>query len=165
MANNLWRYEFTAETDTADAFFKKYIFENTSTEFDSKWLENLLPRNEADKLLGRLGAAVTEVIGVQSFGDFFGHEPSVAEQRSAVKHLDDIQLFLGQCLRFHFLCFRLVLFQKLRTEILQGRNSTGISSLLIVSVNTCRTTVDDRFLLCSEVCAADELFAKGHNEL
>ena len=60
VANNLWRYEFTAETDTADAFFKKYIFENTSTEFDSKWLENLLPRNEADKLLGRLGATLTD---------------------------------------------------------------------------------------------------------
>lgn len=59
-AQNLWRYEFTAETDTADAFFKKYILENTSTEFDSKWLENLLPRNEADKLLGRIGAAVTD---------------------------------------------------------------------------------------------------------
>lgn len=60
VAQNLWRYEFTAEPDTADAFFKKYILENTSTEFDSKWLENLLPRNEADKLLGRLGAAVTD---------------------------------------------------------------------------------------------------------
>lgn len=59
-AQNLWRYEFTAEPDTADAFFKKYIYENTSTEFDSKWLENLLPRNEADKLLGRIGAAVTD---------------------------------------------------------------------------------------------------------
>lgn len=59
-ANNLWRYEFTAEPDTADAFFKKYILENTSTEFDSRWLENLLPRNEADKLLGRIGAAVTD---------------------------------------------------------------------------------------------------------
>lgn len=60
IAQNLWLYEFTAEPDTADAFFKKYIFENTSTEFDSRWLENLLPRNEADKLLGRLGAAVTD---------------------------------------------------------------------------------------------------------
>ena len=50
VAQNLWRYEFTAEPDTADAFFKKYILENTSTEFDSRWLENLLPRNEADKL-------------------------------------------------------------------------------------------------------------------
>ena len=59
-AQNLWRYEFTAEPDTADTFFKKYIYENTSTEFDSKWLENLLPRNEADKLLGRIGAAVTD---------------------------------------------------------------------------------------------------------
>lgn len=60
VAQNLWRYEFTAEPDTADVFFKKYILENTSTEFDSRWLENLLPRNEADKLLGRLGAAVTD---------------------------------------------------------------------------------------------------------
>ena len=59
-AQNLWRYEFTAEPDTADAFFKKYIFENTSTQFDSRWLENLLPRNEADKLLGRLGATLTD---------------------------------------------------------------------------------------------------------
>ena len=59
VAQNLWRYEFTAEPDTADAFFKKHIFENTSTEFDSRWLENLLPRNEADKLLGRLSATLT----------------------------------------------------------------------------------------------------------
>lgn len=59
-AQNLWRYGFTAEPDTADTFFKKYIYENTSTEFDSKWLENLLPRNEADRLLGRIGAAVTD---------------------------------------------------------------------------------------------------------
>lgn len=59
-AQNLWRYKLTAEPDTADAFFKKYILENTSTEFDSRWLENLLPRNEADKLLGRLGATVTD---------------------------------------------------------------------------------------------------------
>ena len=59
-AQNLWRYEFTAEPDTADAFFKKYILENTSTEFDSRWLENLIPRNEADKLLGRIGATLTD---------------------------------------------------------------------------------------------------------
>lgn len=60
IAQNLWRYEFTAEPDTADAFFKKYIFENTSTEFDSRWLKNLIPRNEADKLLGRIGATLTD---------------------------------------------------------------------------------------------------------
>lgn len=59
-AQNLWRYEFTAEPDTADAFFKKYILENTSTEFDSRWLENLIPRNDADKLLGRIGATLTD---------------------------------------------------------------------------------------------------------
>jgi len=59
-AQNLWRYEFTAEPDTAEAFFKKYIIENTSTEFDSRWLENLLPRNEADKLLGSIGATLTD---------------------------------------------------------------------------------------------------------
>ena len=64
-----------------------------------------------------------------------------------------------------FLCFRLVLFQKLRTEVLQSRNCAGITSLLIVSVNARRTTVDDRLLFCTEVCAADKLFAKRHNEL
>jgi len=87
VAQNLWRYEFTAEPDTADAFFKKYIFENTSTEFDSKWLENLLPRNEADKLLGRLGATLTDY-GVVSARN--GHlfepvpydEPEVKELKS-----------------------------------------------------------------------------------
>ena len=77
-------------------------------------------------------------------------------QRTVCKQLDS---------KGDFLCFRLVLSQKLRTKILQGRNSTGISSLLIVTVNARRTTVDDRLLFCSEVCAADKLFAKGHNEL
>ena len=87
VAHNLWRYEFTAMPDTADAFFKKYIFENTSTEFDSKWLENLLPRNEADKLLGRIGAAVTDygVISARN-GQLFEpvpyDEPEVKELKS-----------------------------------------------------------------------------------
>ena len=87
VAQNLWRYEFTAMPDTADAFFKKYIFENTSTEFDSKWLENLLPRNEADKLLGRIGAAVTDygVISARN-GQLFEpvpyDEPEVKELKS-----------------------------------------------------------------------------------
>ena len=87
VAQNLWRYEFTAEPDTADAFFKKYILENTSAEFDSRWLENLLPRNEADKLLGRIGAAVTDygVISVRN-GHLFEpvpyDEPEVKELKS-----------------------------------------------------------------------------------
>ena len=86
-AQNLWRYEFTAEPDTADTFFKKYIYENTSTEFDSKWLENLLPRNEADRLLGRIGAAVTDygVISARN-GHLFKpvpyDEPEVKELKS-----------------------------------------------------------------------------------
>ena len=67
VAQNLWHYEFTAEPDTADTFFKKYIFENTSTEFDSKWLENLLPRNEADKLLGRF-CSIEPKVGVNHGG-------------------------------------------------------------------------------------------------
>ena len=87
IAQNLWRYEFTAEPDTADAFFKKYILENTSTEFDSRWLENLLPRNEADKLLGRLGATLTDygVISARN-GHLFKpvpyDEPEVKELKS-----------------------------------------------------------------------------------
>ena len=87
VAHNLWRYEFTAETDTADAFFKKYLLENTSTEFDSRWLENLLPRNEADKLLGRLGATLTDygVISARN-GHLFKpvpyDEPEVKELKS-----------------------------------------------------------------------------------
>ena len=87
VAQNLWRYEFTAEPDTADAFFKKHIFENTSTEFDSRWLENLLPRNEADKLLGRLSATLTDygVVSARN-GQLFEpvpyDEPEVKELKS-----------------------------------------------------------------------------------
>lgn len=87
IAQNLWRYEFTAEPDTADAFFKKYIFENTSTEFDSRWLENLLPRNEADKLLGRIGATVTDY-GVISARNGHLFEP-VPYDEPEVKEIDE----------------------------------------------------------------------------
>lgn len=99
-AQNLWRYEFTAEPDTADTFFKKYIYENTSTEFDSKWLENLLPRNEADKLLGRIGAAVTDygVISARN-GHLFKPVPydepevkKIEEQTMTEEKLDVIEV-------------------------------------------------------------------------
>ena len=99
-AQNLWRYEFTAESDTADTFFKKYIFENTSTEFDSKWLENLLPRNEADKLLGRIGAAVMDygVISARN-GHLFKPVPydeqevkKIEEQAMTEEKLDVIEV-------------------------------------------------------------------------
>ena len=64
-----------------------------------------------------------------------------------------------------FLCFRLVLLQEFSTEVLQGRDSTRVIVLLIGTVNACGATVDNRFLLCSEIVAADKLFAKRHNEL
>lgn len=100
VAQNLWRYEFTAEPDTADAFFKKYILENTSTEFDSKWLENLLPRNEADKLLGRIGATLTDygVISARN-GHLFKPVPydepevkKIEEQAMTEEKLDVIEV-------------------------------------------------------------------------
>ena len=60
VAQNLWRYEFTAMPDTADAFFKKYVAENADTRFDSRWLGGLFARNEGERLLGRIGATLTD---------------------------------------------------------------------------------------------------------
>lgn len=60
VAQNLWRYEFTAMPDTADAFFKNYVAENADTRFDSRWLGGLFARNEGERLLGRLGATLTD---------------------------------------------------------------------------------------------------------
>ena len=59
-AQNLWRYKFTAMPDTADTFFKDYVAENADTRFDNRWLGGLFARNEGERLLGRLGAAVTD---------------------------------------------------------------------------------------------------------
>ena len=68
VAQNLWRYEFTAMPDTADAFFKNYVAENADSRFDSRWLGGLFARNEGERLLGRIGAAVTDygVISVRN---------------------------------------------------------------------------------------------------
>ena len=60
VAQNLWRYKFTAMPDTADAFFKNYVAENADTRFDNRWLGGLFARNEGERLLGRIGAAVTD---------------------------------------------------------------------------------------------------------
>ncbi len=60
VAQNLWRYKFTAMPDTADAFFKNYVAENADTRFDSRWLGGLFARNEGERLLGRLGATLTD---------------------------------------------------------------------------------------------------------
>ena len=60
ITQNLWRYEFTAMPDTADTFFKDYVAENADTRFDSRWLGGLFARNEGERLLGRLGATLTD---------------------------------------------------------------------------------------------------------
>lgn len=60
VAQNLWRYEFTAMPDTADAFFKNYVAENADTRFDNRWLGGLFVRNEGERLLGRIGATLTD---------------------------------------------------------------------------------------------------------
>ena len=60
VAHNLWRYKFTAMPDTADAFFKNYVAENADTRFDSRWLGGLFARNEGERLLGRIGATLTD---------------------------------------------------------------------------------------------------------
>lgn len=60
VAQNLWRYEFTAMPDTADIFFKDYVAENADTRFDNRWLDGLFARNEGERLLGRLGATLTD---------------------------------------------------------------------------------------------------------
>ena len=59
-AQNLWRYKFTAMPDTADTFFKDYVAENADTRFDNRWLGGLFARNEGERLLGRLGATLTD---------------------------------------------------------------------------------------------------------
>ena len=60
IAQNLWRYEFAAEPDTADVFFKEHLLRNLDTHFDSEWLDTLLTGNEGERLLGRLGATLTD---------------------------------------------------------------------------------------------------------
>ena len=68
VAQNLWRYEFAAMPDTADTFFKDYVAENADTRFDNRWLGGLFARNEGERLLGRLGATLTDygVISVRN---------------------------------------------------------------------------------------------------
>lgn len=87
VAQNLWRYEFTAMPDTADTFFKDYVAENADTRFDNRWLGGLFARNEGERLLGRLGATLTDygVISARN-GHLFEpvpyDEPEVKELKS-----------------------------------------------------------------------------------
>ena len=87
VAQNLWRYKFTAMPDTADAFFKNYVAENADSRFDSRWLGGLFARNEGERLLGRLGATLTDygVVSARN-GQLFEpvpyDEPEVKELKS-----------------------------------------------------------------------------------
>lgn len=87
VAQSLWRYEFAAEPDTADAFFKEHLLRNLDTRFDSKWLDTLLTGNEGERLLGRLGATLTDygVVSARN-GQLFEpvpyDEPEVKELKS-----------------------------------------------------------------------------------
>ena len=59
-AQNMWRYGFTAESHSADTFFKEYLSENTDTRFDRKWLDRLYAQREGEQLLKRLSATLTD---------------------------------------------------------------------------------------------------------
>ena len=100
VAQNLWRYKFTAMPDTADAFFKNYVAENADTRFDSRWLGGLFARNEGERLLGRLGATLTDygVVSARN-GQLFEpvpyNEPEVKkieEQAMTDEKLDVIEI-------------------------------------------------------------------------
>ena len=100
VAQNLRRYEFAADPDTADAFFKKYVAENADSRFDSRWLGGLFARNEGERLLGRLGATLTDygVISARN-GHLFEpvpyNEPEVKElkkQAMTEEKLDVIEV-------------------------------------------------------------------------
>ena len=87
VAQNLWRYKFTAMPDTADAFFKNYVAVNADTRFDNRWLGDLFARNEGERLLGRLSATLTDygVVSARN-GQLFEpvpyDEPEVKELKS-----------------------------------------------------------------------------------
>lgn len=100
VAQNLWRYEFSAMPDTADAFFKNYVAENADTRFDSRWLGGLFARNEGERLLGRLGATLTDygVISARN-GHLFEPVPydepevkEIEEQAMTDEKLDVIEI-------------------------------------------------------------------------
>ena len=100
VAQNLWRYEFSAMPDTADAFFKNYVAENADTRFDNRWLGGLFARNEGERLLGRLGATLTDygVISARN-GHLFEPVPydepevkEIEEQAMTDEKLDVIEI-------------------------------------------------------------------------
>ena len=74
LAQNLRRYEFTDEPNSADDFFKEYLSKNTDTRFDRKWLDGLYAQSKGEHLLKRLGAVQTRY-GVVSARNGHLYEP------------------------------------------------------------------------------------------
>lgn len=60
IAKNLSQYEFYSVPETSDQFFKVYLNHHMDTRFDREWLNTLFTQNEGAKLLGRLGASITD---------------------------------------------------------------------------------------------------------
>ena len=68
ITKNLWRYEFYSNPENSEEFFKAYLKRHLDSHFDNKWLDTLLPCNEGEKLLKRLGASVTEYGAISAGG-------------------------------------------------------------------------------------------------
>ncbi len=60
VAEHLHLYEMNTAVANDDEFFKSYIAHHLDSRFDSEWLDSLLIRAEAGRLLDRLGATVTD---------------------------------------------------------------------------------------------------------
>lgn len=52
-------YEFCAEDEDADEFFRRYLAYHAPTDFDPKWFEEVSSHDDAQKLLKTLGAHAT----------------------------------------------------------------------------------------------------------
>lgn len=58
--DNLEQYELDAYADGNDDFFKHYLEHHLGSHFDRAWLDTVLLKTEASKLLDRLGATNTD---------------------------------------------------------------------------------------------------------
>lgn len=58
--DNLEWYELNAYADSDDDFFKDYLEHHLDSRFDRTWLDTVLLKTEASKLLDRLGATNTD---------------------------------------------------------------------------------------------------------
>lgn len=58
--DNLEQYELDAYADGDDDFFKDYLEHHLGSHFDRAWLDTVLLKTEASKLLDRLGATNTD---------------------------------------------------------------------------------------------------------